>query len=166
MGIAWVIPCEKRLFEMFPQVVLVDTTNDTNNEGRPLLTMTGKDSNGKMFTFLRAFLPNEKGWVFRWVFSVVMPHLFGNTILNRIQVIVTDGDSQEYGQLDNAISEFMPHITRVRCGWHIIQKGWESHMMSVSAYPLCKKFYYQVSKVLKNILMTRSILIVQIRTVI
>ena len=150
MAIAWVIPCEKRLFEMFPQVVLVDTTNDTNNEGRPLLTMTGKDSNGKMFTFLRAFLPNEKGWVFRWIFSVVIPQLFGITILNRIQVIITDGDSQEYGQLDNAISEFMPHITRVRCGWHIIQKGWEKNMMSESAYPLCKDFYYQVSKVLKD----------------
>ena len=128
MGIAWVIPCEKRLFEMFPQVVLVDTTNDTNNEGRPLLTMTGKDSNGKMFTFLRAFLPNEKGWVFRWVFSVVMPRLFGNTILNRIQVIVTDGDSQEYGQLDNAISEFMPHITRVRCMGGTLYKKVGNHI--------------------------------------
>ena len=150
MGIAWVIPCEKRIFELFPEVVLVDTTQGTNNEDRPLLTMTGKDSNGKMFTFLRAFMPNEKSWSYRWIFSIVMPHLFGNTILNRIQVMITDGDSQEYGQLDNAIIEFMPHVTRVRCGWHIIQKGWESKMMSVSAFPLCKDFYYQVSKVLKD----------------
>ena len=135
---------------MFPEVIAVDTTNDTNNESRPLLTMTGKDSNGKMFTFLRAFLPNEKGWVSRWVFSVVFPKLFGNTILSRIKVIITDGDSQEFNQLDNTIGEFMPHVYRVRCGWHIIQKGWEVHMMSESAYPLCKDFYRNVSCVLKD----------------
>ena len=95
MAIALVIPCERRLFEMFPEVIAVDTTNNTNNESRPLLIRAGKDSNGKMFTFLRAFLPNEKGWVFRWVFSVVLPKLFGNTILKCIQVIITDGDAQE-----------------------------------------------------------------------
>ena len=109
MSIAWAIPCERRLFEMFPEVIVFDTTNKTNNESRLLLTMAGKDSNGKMFTFLRAFLPNEKGWVFRWVFSIVFPQLFGNIILKLIQVIITDGDSQEYNQLDNVISEFMPH---------------------------------------------------------
>ena len=59
MGFAWVLPCERLLFEMFPEVLTVDCTSDTNNESRPLLTMNGKDSNGKMFTVLRAFLPNE-----------------------------------------------------------------------------------------------------------
>ena len=65
MSIAWAIQCERRLFEMFLEVIAVETVNDTNNESRPLLTMAGEDSNGKMFTFLRAFLNNEKGWVFR-----------------------------------------------------------------------------------------------------
>ena len=116
MTIAWVIPCERLLFEMFPEVIAVDTTNDTNNESRPLLTMTGKDSNCKMFTFLRAFLPNEKGWVFRWVFSVVFPKLFGNTILSRIKLIITDGDSQEFNQLDSAIEEFMTHCPMQEIG--------------------------------------------------
>ena len=51
MGFAWVIPSELRLFEYFPNVIMVDTVEKTNNEKRPLLTVGGKDSNGKMFIF-------------------------------------------------------------------------------------------------------------------
>ena len=64
MGAAWVLRCECRLFEMFPEVLTVDCTSDTNNESRPLLTMNGKDSNGKMFTVLREFLSNEQSLFF------------------------------------------------------------------------------------------------------
>ena len=52
MGFAWVIPSELRLLEAFPNVIMVDTVEKTNNEKRPLLTVGGKDSNGKMFIFV------------------------------------------------------------------------------------------------------------------
>lgn len=35
---------------MFPEVLTVDTTCGINNEAHPLLTISGKDSNGLMFT--------------------------------------------------------------------------------------------------------------------
>ena len=65
MPITWVLPRERELFILFPEVITVDCTADTNNEAGPLLIMAGKDSFGKMFIFLRAFLPNESNWVFR-----------------------------------------------------------------------------------------------------
>ena len=65
MSIAWVTPFEKRLFYLFPEVLYCDVICGTNNENRPLFTVTGKDSSGKMFTFFRAFLPNQKQWSFR-----------------------------------------------------------------------------------------------------
>ena len=74
-GFAWVIPSELRLFESFPNVIMVDTVEKTNNKKRPLLTVGGEDSNGKMFIFLRCFMPNQQSWMFRWIFSVVMPSL-------------------------------------------------------------------------------------------
>ena len=55
MAIAWVLPEERQLFQMFPETILIDCTFHTNNEKRPLLTLTGKDRNSKIFTFLRAF---------------------------------------------------------------------------------------------------------------
>jgi hypothetical protein len=44
--------------------------------------------------------------------------------LKRIKIIVTDGDSQEKSQLDDAIGKFFPDAYRIRCSWHIIDRGW------------------------------------------
>ena len=59
MAFAWATPKEKRMFELFPSVLYVDTTCDTNNEGRPLLSINGKDTSSRPFTVLRALLPNQ-----------------------------------------------------------------------------------------------------------
>jgi hypothetical protein len=65
LGMAWVLPTEKCLFNLFPYVVHMDGVEDTNNEKRTLFTATtGRDANGNMFTILRAFLPNQCAWVF------------------------------------------------------------------------------------------------------
>ena len=150
MGIAWVLPCERKLFNMFPEVICVDTTQDTNNEERPLLTISAKDTHGKMFTVLRAYLPNEQTWVFHWVFSNVLPSMFGNSILKHIKMVISDGDSQEYSQLDNAINRFFPSVYRGRCGWHIIEKGWQIHMLGVKSFPVeSAAFYYNLVHHLK-----------------
>jgi hypothetical protein len=77
-----------------------------------------------MFVVLRAFLPNERAWVFRWMFQTVMPRLLGKYI-SRVKCIITDGDSQETSQLDMAIENQFPNVCRVRCGWHIIDRGWK-----------------------------------------
>ena len=60
MGFAWVIPDELKLLEAFPQVVYIDTTEKTNNEKTPLLTLGAKNSNSKVFIFLRMFMPNQQ----------------------------------------------------------------------------------------------------------
>jgi MULE transposase domain len=124
MGCAWTTPPEKRLFKMFSEVLHIDCTADTNHEDRPFLTITGRNSLGNMFTVLRAYLPNERAWVFRWLFQTVMPTLLGKDGMKRVKVIVTDGDSQETSQLDIAISLHFGDVCRVRCGWHIVDRGW------------------------------------------
>jgi hypothetical protein len=58
------------------------------------------------------------------VFSCVVPALLEKDVLKRIKIIVTDGDSQEISQLDDAISKFFPDAYRIRCSWHIIDRGW------------------------------------------
>ena len=125
VAIAWVLPSEKRLFMLFPEAIFVDVVEDTNNEGRPLLTMTGCDGDGKMYTFLRAFLPNQRAWGFRWVFSHVLMTMFPRETLAKIQIIISDGDAQEYHQIDNLINQYLGNIVRVRCAWHVIERGWQ-----------------------------------------
>jgi hypothetical protein len=84
LGVAWVLPAEKRLFQLFPYIVHMDGVEDTNNEKQTLFTATARDANGNMFTFLRAFLQNQCAWVFCWLFQSVFPRLFGLALLGRI----------------------------------------------------------------------------------
>ena len=142
MAFAWVSPSERERFNLFPEIITVDTVFGTNNENRPLLTMGGKDSNGKMFIFLRAYLPHEKGWIFRWLFSIVLPKMFSKPILSRCRIVISDGDLQEYSQIDNAISKYFPQLIRVRCGWHIIDRAWEKYFSSKKDFPSESQLHY------------------------
>jgi hypothetical protein len=105
----------------------MDATQDTNKEKWPLFTITARDSTGAMFMVARAFLPNERAWVFCWLFQVVLPSLLGHKWLQHVQVIITDGDSQETSQLDIAMPKFFPQAHWVRCGWHIVDQGWKRY---------------------------------------
>ena len=128
MAFCWMLPDELSLLEAFSHVVFIDVTEKTNNEKRPLLTAGFKDSHGNTIIFYRYFMPNQQAWMFRWVFSVSWPRLIPKHILDRIKLILSDGDQTEYNQIDNAIKKYMPHVYRGRCGWHVIFKGIEKRV--------------------------------------
>ena len=73
----------------------MDTVSHTKSDKRPLLTISRRDSFGKMFIILRAFLRNERAWVFQWIFQIVLPALFSRYLLSQVKVIVTNGCQQE-----------------------------------------------------------------------
>jgi hypothetical protein len=139
LGLAYIYPKDKRVFKLFPNVLKIDCTSGTNNEKRPLLTMTVMDQNARSWIIFRALLPNERAWTFKWIFQEVLPNMLGMEFLKQVQVIITDGDSQETTQLDLAIKKIAPHVTRLRCGWHIIDRGWNAHGPKSNAAPLHKK---------------------------
>jgi hypothetical protein len=130
ISLAWVLPSSKRCFLAFPEVCFVDGTHKTNKEDRPLITMGIKDMDGKMQIVLRCWAPNERAWMFRWLFKSAVPTIFGKEGCERIRLVITDGDSQEYSQLDAAIAAVFINARRRRCGWHIVTKGWDKHVRS------------------------------------
>lgn len=100
----WVLPDGRRLFQAFPEVVCIDGTHETNNESRPLLTLSVKDSDGNVMVVVRCFAPNERSWLFRWLFQEALPVLLGTQTLRLVKLVMTDGDSQEMAQVDYAIA--------------------------------------------------------------
>jgi hypothetical protein len=64
-GIAYAMPYKVKQFKLFNVCLHIDATADSNKEGRPLVTVSSKDSYGKMFIVLRAFLPNEQSWSYK-----------------------------------------------------------------------------------------------------
>jgi len=135
MGLSWTLPKEKLCLNMFPEVIFVDVIVDVNKDKRPLLTVTGKDANAKMFKFLRAFLPNKKQWAFWWIFSNVFPRSFPPSILGRVGLIISDGCVQENSQIDNAISLCFLNATQIRCGFHTITMGWKNRVLPKKHIP-------------------------------
>ena len=87
-----------------------------------------EDSTGKHFFILGSFLPNERAWVFCWVLQNIMSTLFNNNVLHRIKLIISDGDSSEFSQIDDEISRFFPNAYRCRCGYHIVDRGWSNYI--------------------------------------
>ena len=120
----WVLPDGRRLFQAFPEVVCIDGTHETNNESRPLLTLSVKDSDGNVMVVVRCFAPNERSWLFRWLFQEALPVLLGTQTLRLVKLVMTDGDSQEMAQVDYAIATYLVNAVRSRCGWHLVHQGW------------------------------------------
>jgi hypothetical protein len=128
VGIAYGMPFELEQFGLFHVSMHIDATTDSNNEGRPLVTVTSKDSFGRMFFVLHAFLPSEQSWAYKWLFQTVFPVLIGKDVLNKLSIVVTDGAAQEITQLEEAAKVFSPNVYRIRCSWHIINRGWHKRV--------------------------------------
>ncbi len=127
VGASWMDQAAYRLFLRFPEVLFIDSTHKTNNEGRPLLQICAKDSDAKAFTILRVLMPNETHAFYRWVFLEVLPKMLGEANLHKVVLVLTDGDSQEFCALEKAIFKFMPKAVRGRCGYHLIEKSFEKY---------------------------------------
>ena len=76
LDLVWITLIEQDFFDDFPEVTCEYTVSHTNSDKRPLLSISGKDSFGRSFIILRAFLPNERACVFRCIFLIVLPILF------------------------------------------------------------------------------------------
>ena len=64
-----------------------------------------------MFNVICVFLPSEQAWVFKWFFFVAMPSILGKELLQSVKIIITDGDSQEIQQLDEAMNQIFSKET-------------------------------------------------------
>jgi hypothetical protein len=74
---AWITIKELRNTIMYPELLSVDTTGDTNIGDRMLMIVAGLDNMRRNFPSLRAFLRSECQWVFHFSFSYVFPKIIG-----------------------------------------------------------------------------------------
>ena len=120
LALAWVRSDERRLFELYPEILMVDVTHGTNSETRPLCVSASIDANMKTFTPIRAFLPSECQWVFHWLWASAIPSLLGIETIRRIQLVLSDGDSKIYIPLDNVIQKLYPSAVHGLCSFHLV----------------------------------------------
>ena len=63
-----------------------------------------------------------------------MPSLISKKLLEKIHNIISDGDTQFFLQIGDAIKPYCKNAKRIHCGWHLIRKGWERHVDNVSQF--------------------------------
>jgi hypothetical protein len=63
-------------------------------------------------------------WTFKWLIQKVIPDMLGFEFLNEIELVIIDGDKPETSPLDIGIGLYFPRVMRLRCGWHIMDRGW------------------------------------------
>ncbi|CAJ1964434.1 unnamed protein product [Cylindrotheca closterium] len=127
LGAAWMDENNYRQFLCYPEVLFIDATHKTNNEGRPLLLICGRDSAGKAFVVIHVFMPNESQAFYRWIFLQALPAMLGVGNLKRVHLILTDGDASEYNAVDQSIFRYVKNAIRGRCGHHLIEKTFLKH---------------------------------------
>ena len=47
--------------------------------------------------------------------------------------------------IDDFISQFCPHVNRVRCEWHIINRGWKTHLPNIKRIKKHDKGPYDIN---------------------
>ena len=131
IGTAWTHKHLRRIAKAFGDVLFVDATEGTNDEERPLLTLSVRTSLMKQVVVIRAVLPNNQRWVYRWFFAEVIPSLLGKSFANQVKVVLTDGDWNEMASVDESFQRHFKNAIRQRCGWHIVDRGWARHLDNV-----------------------------------
>jgi hypothetical protein len=69
----------------------------------PLLSITGLNSNGQTFTIAHAYISNKQVWVFQGILSHTLPQLLVVASIQRIMVIISDGDSTKIAQINHLV---------------------------------------------------------------
>jgi hypothetical protein len=78
---------------------------------------------------------NQRRSTFNWVFHVVLPTFIHRAHLQRVRLIMVDGDPQQGSEVASALKSYMPNAFFGKCGYHIIHQGWKRHGPTRSSLP-------------------------------
>jgi hypothetical protein len=123
LAVGWARDEDILILRKFPEVIKLDSTFKTNCEGRPLFNMVCKDSNNQLYTVMRCLLPSERLGVFDIILASFIPKLFGELTCSKVQVVITDGDSQEIKACQKSCKTVFVNAHHVNCLWHLINRS-------------------------------------------
>ena len=105
-------PCMLRNFELFGDILLIDSTYRVNHYNIPLVAHPGIDGPGQNILFGPPIIPNGASAIHEWC-----PKEFFEVHKKLPQVVVADQDLALMDVLDKSY----PEITHLLCQWHIGQ---------------------------------------------
>ena len=68
------------------------------------------------------------------MFLDAIPSMLGKKNLLRTNLIITDGDSQEFNAVDESFFLYFSNAIRNRCGYHIIEKSYKDRVSGYNIF--------------------------------
>ena len=131
LGCVWTTDDLHRRTCLYPEVLAMDILEKKNRQRRSLFVVAGKDSENKIFPALYAYMPSHGGWFFNWMFRFGIHFIYSFKIRNKIQLMLSDEDVQQYDQFNMAIKRYYPNVKIRLCGFH---KLYRSDLKSYKAW--------------------------------
>ncbi|XP_021806565.1 protein FAR1-RELATED SEQUENCE 5-like [Prunus avium] len=110
----WADATSRRAYGFYGDVVVLDTTFNTNRYGLPFAPMLGVNNHGQTIVLACAFLSKETTESFIWMFEEFKKAMPGG----EPKMIITDQDAA----MARAIFEVFPTTFHRLCIWHITTK--------------------------------------------
>ncbi|KAL6138384.1 hypothetical protein ACLB2K_063667 [Fragaria x ananassa] len=110
----WADSISRRPYSFYGDVVIFDTTYNTNRYGVIFAPFTGVNNYEQSIIFGCAFLHDGTVDSFVWLFKKFLNVMSGNVPM----MIITD----QYSAMTKAISEALPQSFHIYCSWHILNK--------------------------------------------
>ncbi|CAJ1969000.1 unnamed protein product, partial [Cylindrotheca closterium] len=115
---------------------------------------TPKTAENTIYSLVQATIPNEQLWVFHWIFSHALGALLKRE-LQLVRLIISDGDSTEISQIDQAMSKWMPAGIRLRCVWHITDRGWYNNVYAFPQKRSARRKFRHTAQESSSLLLTK-----------
>ena len=123
LGVMYVQADELRMFEAFPEVLIMDSKAKTNDLRQAYFAGIGVDSFWLNNTLFRCWIPNQTDTAYMWMTTIALPALVPVRILKQVQSIFTDDDKVVNSGIklllgkDECFSDAEAYI----CGYHIVR---------------------------------------------
>lgn len=93
VGVCWVDHRELRVFQHYPEILVVDSKANTNKYKKAFFSGVGIDGLWKNCTLFRSWIPNQTEASYAWLITRAIPLLIHSNILKKIEVIMSDADA-------------------------------------------------------------------------
>jgi hypothetical protein len=123
VGILWVQSDELRIFEAFPEVLIMDSKAKTNDLGHAYFAGVGVDPLWLNNTLFRSWIPNQTDVAYEWLTTIALPAVVPRRILAEVQAIFTDDDQVVNTGLEivMAATECFSDADSYICVYHIVR---------------------------------------------
>ena len=92
IGVLWVQSDELRMFEAYPEVLVIDAKAKTNDLRHAYMAGVGVDPFWLNGTLFRSWIPNQTDSAYAWMSTIGLPAVVPCKILKSVQSVFTDDD--------------------------------------------------------------------------